>query len=203
MRLQAWRRRYSFSPMRVKLRLEFDAGPAGLEIPEVEQPGGYVDLRENPSAIEQIEPARLHRPLRGLLVALNSAESVFASAACRTWAKEDPGSAEASEFGSRVDVIFSGQKHNFERSTYVSLAEGLRELLERESGADTLAAEVSVLRCAYQGSRSQGYALRLILMGCGETPAQAELRWGLGVAHLQQALLFLSRAVRQQQARAN
>jgi hypothetical protein len=190
--------------MRVKLRLEFDAEPAGLEIPgDGGEPGGYVDLGENPAAIEQIEPARLHKPLRGLLVALNSAESEFASVACRTWTKEDPGVAETSEFGSRVDVIFSGQKHNFERSIYVSLAEGLRELLERESGGETLAAELCVLRCTYRKSRRAGYALRLILTGHGGTPAQAELRWGLGVAHLQQALLFLSRAVRQQKARAN
>jgi hypothetical protein len=189
--------------MRVKLRLEFDAEPVGLKIPEGGQPGGYVNLRENPWAIEQIEPARLHRPLRGMLMALNSAESEFASVACRTWTKENPAAPEASEFGSRVDVIFSAPGHNFERSTYVSLAEGLRELLERESGADTLVAEVSVLRCEYQGSRSQGYALRLMLVGRGGTLEQAELRWGLGVAHLQQALLFLSRAVRQQKARSN
>jgi hypothetical protein len=190
--------------MRVKLQLEFDAGPAGLEIPgDGAEPGGYVDLRENPAAIEQIELARLYRPLRGLLVAVNSEESVLASVACRTWAKEEPGATEAAEFGSRVDVIFSGQMHNFERSSYESLAGGLRELLEQESGADTLEAELCVLRCTYRALRRAGYALRLMLIGRGGTPAQAELRWGLGVAHLQQALLFLSRAVRQQKARAN
>ncbi len=184
--------------MRLKLQMEPDAEAAGLDLA-----GSHFDLRENPGAIEQIEPARLYRPLRGLLVALNSAESEFASVACRTWTKENPGTAEASEFASRVDKIFCGQQHNFESSTYVSLVEGLRELLERESGADTLAAEVCVLRCDYRGSRRPGYAMRLILAGRGSTPAQAELRWGLGVAHLQQALLFLSRAVRQQKVRAN
>ena len=46
-------------------------------------------------------------------------------------------------------------------------------------------------------------ALRLTLTGRGSTPQQAELRWGLGTAHLQQAMLYLSRALRQQQARAN
>jgi hypothetical protein len=190
--------------MRVKLRLELDPEPVGLEIHgDGGEPGGRVDLRENPAAMEQIEPARLHRPLRGLLAALNSAESEFASAACRTWTKEDPGAVEASEFGSRVDVIFAAHGHNFERSIFVSLVEGLRELLERESGADTLAAEVSVLRCTYPESSSKGYALRLVLTGRGGTPTQAELRWGLGIAHVQQALLFLSRAVRQQKARAN
>ncbi|MBI1739245.1 MAG: hypothetical protein HYR58_08350, partial [Acidobacteria bacterium] len=72
--------------MRVTLRLELDA-----EAAEVDIAGSHLDLRENPGAIEQIEPARLYRPLRGLLMALNSAESVFASVACRTWTKEEPG----------------------------------------------------------------------------------------------------------------
>ena len=184
--------------MRVKLRMELDA-----EHPGVKLPASYVDLREQPGAIEQIEPARLYRPLRGLLAALNSADSVFASVACQTWTKEAAGESPAAEFGSRVDVIFAAQRHNFERGSYESLAGGLRELLERESGADTLAAEVSILRCGYKQSARAGYALRLILTGHGETPEQAELRWSLGVAHLQQALLFLSRAVRQQQAPTN
>jgi hypothetical protein len=185
--------------MRVTLRLEPDAETAGLELP-----AGSLDLRTNPGAIEQIEPARRHKPLRGLLVALNSAESVFASAACQTWSKQASGAEQAAEFGSRVDVCFSGQQHNFERSNYESLGGGLRELLEREAGGgDTLEAEVCLLQCTYEESRRAGFALRLILTGRGETPAQAELRWGLGVAHLQQALLFLSRAARQLQARAN
>ncbi|MCL4522328.1 MAG: hypothetical protein M1453_14730 [Acidobacteria bacterium] len=181
----------------MKLRLELDAEAAGLKIP-----AGVLDLRANPGAIEQIEPARRHKPLRGLLVALNSAESVFASVACKTWTTEKSG-AESAEFGSRVDICFSVQQHNFERSNYESLGTGLRELLEREGGGDALEAEVCVLRCTYQESHGEGFALRLILTGRGETPAQAELRWGLGVAHLQQALLYLSRAVRQQQAQAN
>jgi hypothetical protein len=37
----------------------------------------------------------------------------------------------------------------------------------------------------------------------GNTPEQAVLRWGLGLAHLQQALLFTSRHLRQQIAQKN
>lgn len=184
--------------MRVALRMELDAEHGTIHIPS-----SYVDLRENPPAIEQIEPARRYRPLRGLLVALHSAESVFASAACETWMHETPGAASAAEFGSQVDVIFSAQRHNFERDSYASLGSQLRVLLEMEPGGDSLAAEICVLRCAYQSAARPGYALRLILTGYGDTPAQAELRWSLGVAHLQQALLFLSRTVRQQQALTN
>ena len=187
--------------MRVTLRLEWDLEAAGLGISgEGGSSPGYVDLREDPAAIEEIEPARLYRPLRGLLAELNSAESMFASVGCRTWTKDEPG---AVEFGSRVDVIFSVQRHNFQRSSYESLAGGLRDLLERESGADTLAAEVCVLRCTFQELGRVGYALRLTLTSRGSTSGQAELRWGLGVARLQQALLFLSRTMRQEQAQKN
>ena len=184
--------------MRVTLRLEPDAEPAGLEMA-----ASRLDLRENPGAIEQIEPARQHKPLRGLLAALNSEETMFATVACRTWEKTESGAAETAEFGSRVDVVFSAQRQNFERHRFETLATRLRDLLEQESGGDNLAAEVRVVRCGYRESRSPGYALRLILTGHGSSPAQAELRWGLGLAHLQKALLYLSRNLRQQQIRTN
>ncbi|HEV8385541.1 MAG TPA: hypothetical protein VGQ11_11780 [Candidatus Acidoferrales bacterium] len=180
------------------LRLELDAEHGTIHIPS-----SYLDLRENAAGIEQIEPARQHRPLRGLLAALNSGESLFSSVACVTWTKEVPQAAQTVEFGSRVDVIFTKQRHNFERDTYESLGSQLRVLLDMEAGGDTLAAEICVLRCAFDKAARPGYALRLILTGHGSTPQQAELRWSLGVAHLQQALLFLSRTVRQQQALSN
>ena len=184
--------------MRVALRLEGYAEQMGLEIA-----ASHLDLRENPGAIEQIEPARLHRPLRGLLAALNSEETVYATVACHTWGKPESGASEAAEFGSSVDVIFALQRQNFERERYDSLANGLRDLLEQETGGESMAAEICVLRCAYRGSRSPAYALRLILTGRGSTPTQAELRWGLGLAHLQKALLYLSRNLRQRQASTN
>jgi hypothetical protein len=184
--------------MRVTLRVELDAGQPGAKIP-----ASYVDLRENPGAIEEIAAARRFRPMRGMLVALNSAESLFASVASDTGTKENSGAAPAAEFASRVDVIFSAQRHNFERESFESLAGQVRVLLEMEASGDTLAAEVCVLRCIFPQAARPGYALRVKLTGFGSTPAQAELRWGLGVAHLQQALLFLSRTVRQQQALTN
>ena len=180
------------------LRVQLDVEHGTIKVP-----ASYVDLRENPHGIEQIEAARPHRPLRGLLVALNSAESVFASTACETWMREMPRGPQAAEFGSRVDVIFSAQRHNFERDSYESLGAQLRVLLDMETGGDTLAVEICVLRCTFGNAARPGYALRLILTGHGDTAALAELRWSLGVAHLQQALLFLSRTVRQQEALKN
>lgn len=182
--------------MRVTLRME----------PDSEQPGSmpgasHIDLRDDPAAIEQIEPARLHRPLRGFLSALNSEETIYATVACRTWEKTEAGS--DSEFASSVDAVFAAQRQNFERKRFESLASGLRDLLEQEPGGEHLAAELRVLDCTPCESRNPSYALRLTLTGRGSTPQQAELRWGLGIAHLQQAMLYLSRSLRHQQARAN
>jgi hypothetical protein len=42
-----------------------------------------------------------------------------------------------------------------------------------------------------------GLALRVDLEAVGDSNEQATLRWGLGLAHLQQALLFTSRHLRQ------
>lgn len=182
--------------MRVTLRMEPDAEGSGLQTG-----GSPIDLRGDPDAIEQIEPARLHRPLHGLLGALNSEETIYATVACRTWVKTEAGA--ESEFGSSVDVVFATQRQNFERNRFESLASGLRDLLEKEPGVEHVVAEICVLDCAPRESRNPNFALRLTLTGRGTTPQQAELRWGLGIAHLQQAMLYLSRTLRHQQASAN
>jgi hypothetical protein len=182
--------------MRVTLRMEPDA-----ERPEWKTGASQFDLRGDPGAIEQIEPARLHRPLRGFLSALNSEETIYATVACRTSVKTEAGG--EAEFASSVDVVFATQRQNFDRKRFESLASSLRDLLEKEPGGEHLAVEICILDCSSRDSRNPNYALQLILFARGNSPAQAELRWGLAVAHLQQAMLYLSRTLRQQQARSN
>ena len=121
--------------MRVTLRMEPDAERTGLQAG-----GSQIDLRGDPAAIEQIEPARLHRPLRGFLLALNSEETIYSTVACRTWVKTEAGA--ESEFGASVDVLFATQRQNFERKRFESLASGLRDLLEKEPGGEHLAVEI-------------------------------------------------------------
>jgi hypothetical protein len=43
----------------------------------------------------------------------------------------------------------------------------------------------------------RGFCLRLLLFSRAAAQEQAKLRWSLGVARVQQALLFLARALRQ------
>jgi hypothetical protein len=78
------------------------------------------------------------------------------------------------------------------RQLQFALVEKLVELLRAAGSAETLAARICL---APQGT---GAALRLRLEARGNSGEQARLRWGLGVAHVQQALLFASRHLRQQ-----
>lgn len=81
-----------------------------------------------------------------------------------------------------------------QEALYFSLLEKLTELL-KAAGAEWLTASL----CLWpQGRSGQALALGIRLEARGPSREQASLRWCLGVAHLQQALLFTSRYLRQQ-----
>jgi hypothetical protein len=159
----------------------------------------YVDLRENPHAVERIALARQHMPLRNFLTVVNSAESLFASASASTQADSPAtvSAGEAYEFASQARLVFAESSDNFERERYRDLTAGLKELLERDSG-DAIRAVLRISSCDFPAQNRRGYCLSIRLVAHGASADQAEMRWGLGLARLQQALLFRARALRQQ-----
>ncbi len=159
----------------------------------------YVDLRENPHAVELIAPARQYLPLRSFLTAVNSAESSFTSASASTQA-DSPASVSAGdayEFASQARLVFAEPSLNFERDRYVDLTAGLKDLLERDSG-DAIRAVLRIGTCDFPAKNRRGFCLSIRLVAQGVSAEQAEMRCGLGLARLQQALLFRARALRQQ-----
>ena len=190
--------------MRVAVAFELEKSSDKLEIPwESPDPAiRYVNLRENPNAIDQIEEARRYRPLRNFLAAVNSADSVFSTSKCDTWLNRDVREegaqppAEPYEFASYTDLVFALEEYNFERGHYEGLTNRLAELLTREPATDALRAELCVRRCHYRAVDRWGYCLTIFLHARGASAEQAELRWSLGLARLQQALMFTSRVIR-------
>jgi hypothetical protein len=154
-----------------------------------------LDLREDPRAIARIDAARQHPALGGLLLNLNSEESPFSTLACKVWSSIQPAEPEPNAFASRVDLVMRQESGAGGQFQYEELAQRLAELLEREPG-DALHAELRVAPIAPAGLR-QGYCLRVVLSACGRGEQQARLRWTLGIARVQQALLFLARGIRQ------
>ena len=191
--------------MRVEVQLDPSQPGEPIKVPWENRSAGarYVDLREDAAALAQIEPARRHRPLHSLLAALNSADSVFSSIRCAAWLDSDEpapagppgGEAGASEFASRVDLVFAEEEMNSQRALYEGLIQQLQDLLTRDAG-DALRVRLALLPCKFHDAGQKGFALSVQLFARGETPGQAELRWGLGLVRVQQALLFVSRVIR-------
>jgi len=154
-----------------------------------------LDLREEPAAIERIDAARQHPGLRGLLLNLNAEESPFSTFGCKVWVTTETAEAEPSVFASRIDLVLAHRPEVRDSAQYEELANELAKLLEREPG-DALRVEVIISPAEFAGGR-QGFCLRLLVFARAVAQEQARLRWTLGLARVQQALLFLARAIRQ------
>ena len=182
----------------VRVEIIDDTGCPGPAM--VFPPGdNYVDLHENPGAVERIEPARRYLPLRSFLTAVNSTDSLFSSASASTQNDSHAAASagEACEFASHTSLVFAESFLNFERDHFMDLAARLKELLERDSG-DAIRTVLRISTCEFPHQNRRGFCLSIRLVAHGASAEQAEMRWGLGLARLQQALLFRARALRQQ-----
>lgn len=185
----------------LRMRAEIvDDSPDGEPAATFPRGEDYFDLRENPRAIERIAAARQNVPLRNFLAAVNGADSVFTSASARAQLHPPPPGSpgEGFSFSSQTRLVFAETSFNFERDRYAEIVARLKGLLERDSG-EALRAILRISACQFTEQARQGYCLSIQLSAQGTSAEQAEMRWGLGLARLQQALLFSARAWRQQQ----
>ncbi|HWX38480.1 MAG TPA: hypothetical protein VNY09_04510 [Candidatus Sulfotelmatobacter sp.] len=162
--------------------------------------GDYSDLRENPQDIARMPLAREYLPLRNFLAALNGPDTIFATSDVAT--KSDSpaavsGGAAAYEFASQVGIVFTTPTLNWERRHYAELCAALKELLERDA-SDAMRGALKISPCEFTAEKRSGFCLEVLLIAEGTSAQQAELRWGLGLARAQQALLFSSRVLKQQ-----
>jgi len=181
--------------MRVEIVEEAEGAPPAAVFPPEQN---YFDLRANPAAIGQIAAARQYLPLRNFLASVNSVESIFATVRVNT-KSELPASVsadQACEFASQSRIVFAEPQLNWERKHYADLGSSLKELLERDA-ADAIRTTLRISSCEFTAENRCGFCLDIRLISEGNSAQQAELRWGLGLARVQQALLFWSRALKQ------
>ena len=164
---------------------------------------GYLDLRENPGAISQIEAARENSPLAGFLTVVNGAGSLFSTVRAKVWEESASQAGAEFTFHSRVDLMFARTEFNFISERYEDAAQRLVALWMKDTSGDALSVRMEILPCDYvvansgRAEKKEGAALRLTLTARSASAEQARVRWGLGVVRVQQALLFVSRAMRQ------
>ena len=135
-------------------------------------------------------------PLRNFLTAVNGADSIFITAQ-----RLDEIRFTGSNFRRfSVRICFAGDlcvrrtlSQLRARALVASLRSGLKDLLERDSG-DMVRATLRIAPVRFAAQNRRGFCLGIRLVAQGESAEQAELRWGLALARLQQALLFRSRA---------
>lgn len=100
-------------------------------------------------------------------------------------------------FSGDIVLRFKQDEHGRQRGLQFLLVERLIELLKEAGSKDTLEAKLCLAARSVGSSSQTENALYVRLAAKGESAEQAAMRWGLGLAHLQQALLFTSRHLRQ------
>jgi hypothetical protein len=158
----------------------------------------FVDLRQNPSAAGKLSVARDNAPISGFLTIVNGGGSLFSSVRAKTWAEEAKDAGADAAFCSRVDLVFAQNEFNFIRERYEDALRRLLEVWMKDfTSTDTLSVRLELIPCKFIIPGKSGIALRLQLTARGANAEQARMRWGLGIVRVQQALLFVSRAMRQ------
>jgi hypothetical protein len=153
------------------------------------------DQRANPAELD----AAASLAVKNFLAALQNEDSLFNL--------EEPirgpvGEESEKESALSGEMVLAFKERNLaeQKSLHFLLIEKLIELFKKGGSQETLEAKICVLGSS-ERQDFQGNALCIQLTAKGQSAAQAMLRWSLGLAQLQQAVLFISRYLRQQVAR--
>jgi hypothetical protein len=147
-----------------------------------------------------IEDPSVKLALQSFRSALQSDDSMFDSQEAGTGPVAAGGDGPARCAGEFL-VTFRDAEPGRSRGMYFQLVQKLIELL-RDAGSQDVIAVYICLSSERPKEIPQGVlGLRIRLEATGESSEKAARRWGLALAHLQQALLFTSRYLRQKTSR--
>src|ERR1700682_768226 len=148
--------------------------------------------RDSTTRLPDVQDAVIIRALQSFHDTLRSDNSIFSV--------DDPGivstasnPAAVAHYSGQCVVTFRDDQLKSNREMHFRIVEKLVELLEEAGSAEVLLAKLCLI-----STENKRFGLWIYLEASGHSSQQAALRWGLGLAHLQQALLFLSRYFRQQ-----
>jgi hypothetical protein len=128
----------------------------------------------------------IDRALRSFATAIESEDSLF-----RCDGVQPTVSGESLCCGDFI-LRFRRQELENNRALHLAMLQKMIELLRSAGSAQTLASRICLT------NSDAGMQLQIRVEAQGSSGDQARLRWGLALVHLQQALLFTSRHLRQQ-----
>lgn len=135
--------------------------------------------------------------LQNFRSALQGEDSLLDSRAIGDWRVTNIGDGRAACSGGFVLSLRSREAGGYP-GLHFQLIQKLIELLKNAGSPEILAVKLCLVSEKGSESEEAAFALRMELESVGDSKEQAALRWGLGLVHLQQALLFTSRYLRQQ-----
>jgi hypothetical protein len=148
-------------------------------------------------AVQAFSDFAVERAVKSFLSAIDSEDSLFRAEGGQLRLSSTE---TESVVAGTMCVRFRDEKLINSRGAHFSLIEKLSGLLKQAGSADTLRILLA-LETARAGAKPE-FVVNCCLEARGSSPEQAALRWGLGIAHVQQALLFVSRVLRQELAGA-
>lgn len=185
--------------MQAELSVELGADDPTLAVPwsDTESARKFVDLRQNPDALESIEEARFSE-MHDCLAVLNAPPSALQTAKCDVWFSEELTEEEAvfgasCKFASYVDAYFQLPAPRRSFPMHEAFGKRMVELLKR--APEMQAAFEAIIRAAHFESAGQvheGFYFTLYLHGYGDDEKEARQAWGIGLKLTMNAILQIS-----------
>jgi len=180
--------------------IECGANDECLEIPWASEDGAlrYVDLRQNPALIADLDEARHFPDIADFLRITNSAGSAFQTAKCdagftQELTVEDEPFGTSGKFGSYVDVLFASPVARRSLEQNQACVGSLVRLLQRAPEMPA-SAEFLVRRCFFADDRTDvdGFYMTCYVFGYSDNEEEARKRWGIALRLLGSALVQIS-----------
>ncbi len=166
---------------------------------------GEIPKRKAASGAGAVDTSGASLAIKTFLGAIEGDDSLFVVAQPLTGPSPEE-SPSGRVFSEDIVVEFRQAELKSQRNLHFILIEKLIELLKEAGSKETLQATLCLTSSSTLKSGSgqrekpnpKELELWIRLAAKGETAEQAVLRWGLGLSHIQQALLFTSRHLRMQ-----
>ena len=147
------------------------------------------------AAGEVAEDTSVKLALQNFQSAMQGDDSLFVSKHKGNWREGRAGDGRGICRGN-FSLFFKEEEFGRNRGLYFQLIQKLIELLKSAGSQEVLMARLCLISAGKNESSPGVFSLGIELEAVGDNGDQAALRWGLGLAHLQQALLFTSRHLR-------
>jgi hypothetical protein len=179
--------------------IECGADDECLEIPWASEDGAlrYVDLKQNPALIADLEEAQRFPELAEFLRIANSRLSPFQSAKCDAWFTHEMTADEvfgaSGKFGSYVDFLFASSLLRSSLEQHEVMAASLVRLLQSTPEMQA-SAEFLVRRCYFpsEAGMEEGFYFTSYVFGYSETEDRAREHWRIALRLVGNALVEIS-----------